>query len=96
MTTIHSTAVIEDGAQLGRDVVVGPYAVIGPDVVVGDECKIFAHAMVSGRTTLGAGCEVHPFAHIGGKTHESCEKTERFMAEKVVKALMQPAQLVAA
>ena len=70
MTTIHPTAVIEDGAQLGRDVVVGPYAVIGPDVVVGDGCKIFAHAMVSGRTTLGAGCEVHPFAHIGGKTQD--------------------------
>lgn len=34
--------------------------------------------------------------HIGGKTHESCEKTEQFMAEKVMKALMQPAQLVAA
>ncbi len=34
--------------------------------------------------------------HIGGKTRESCEKTERFLAEKVVKALMQPAQLVVA
>ena len=70
MSNIHSTAVIEDGAKLGRDVVVGPYAVLGPDVVVGDGCKIFAHAMISGHTTLGAGCEVHPFAHIGGKTQD--------------------------
>jgi hypothetical protein len=34
--------------------------------------------------------------HIGGKTYESCEKTEQFMAEKVVKALMQPVTMVAA
>ncbi|MGI5867850.1 MAG: acyl-ACP--UDP-N-acetylglucosamine O-acyltransferase [Kiritimatiellia bacterium] len=70
MSQIHPTAVIEDGAQLGNGVVVGPYAVIGPNVVLGDGCKIFAHAMVSGHTTLGAGCEVHPFAHIGGKTQD--------------------------
>lgn len=70
MNKIHPTAVIEDGAKIGQDVVIGPYAVIGPHVVLGDGCKIFAHAMVSGHTTLGAGCEVHPFAHIGGKTQD--------------------------
>ena len=70
MTQIHPTAVVENGARLGADVVVGPFAVIGADVVVGDGCKIFGHAMISGQTTLGPGCEVHPFAHIGGKTQD--------------------------
>jgi D-3-phosphoglycerate dehydrogenase len=32
--------------------------------------------------------------HIGGKTYESCEKTEVFMAQKVVEALTKPANLV--
>ena len=53
MTQIHPTAVVENGARLGADVVVGPFAVIGADVVVGDGCKIFGHAMISGQTTLG-------------------------------------------
>ena len=69
-TKIHQTAIVEDGARIGADVEIGPYAVVGADAVVGDGAKIFAHAMVSGRTTLGAGAEVHPFAHIGGKTQD--------------------------
>ncbi len=32
--------------------------------------------------------------HIGGKTYESCEKTELFMARKVVDALAQPAAMI--
>jgi len=67
---IHRTAIIEDGAKIGADVEIGPFAVIGPDAVIGDGAKIFGHAMISGRTTLGPGAEVHPFAHIGGKTQD--------------------------
>ncbi len=70
MSTIHSTAILEAGAQIGRDVEIGPYAVIGSHVMLGDGCKVFGHAMISGHTTLAAGCEVHPFAHIGGKTQD--------------------------
>ena len=70
MNKIHTTAVVEAGAEIGRDVEIGPYAVIGPHVVLGDGCKVFGHAMISGHTTLAAGCEVHPFAHIGGKTQD--------------------------
>lgn len=70
MGKIHATAIVEDGAVLGADVEIGPYAVIGPDAVLGDGCKIFGHAMISGHTKLGERCEVHPFAHIGGKTQD--------------------------
>ena len=70
MSNIHSTAIIEDGAQIGSGVEIGPYAVVGSEVVLGEGCKVFGHAMISGRTRLGAGCEVHPFAHIGGKTQD--------------------------
>lgn len=70
MSKIHPLAVVEDGAILGADVEVGPYAVIGPNVEIGAGSKIFGHAMVSGHTKLGERCEVHPFAHIGGKTQD--------------------------
>lgn len=70
MSQIHQTAIIEDGAKIGSDVEIGPYAVVGPHADIGDGCKIFGHAMISGHTALAAGCEVHPFAHIGGKTQD--------------------------
>ena len=34
--SIHPTAIIDPKAELGADVVVGPYCVIGPDVVIGE------------------------------------------------------------
>jgi len=36
MSTIHPTAIIENGAKIGNDVTIGPYAVIGPNVVLHD------------------------------------------------------------
>lgn len=68
--TIHSTAIIEDGAQLGANVSVGAYAYVGAQVVLGDGCHLHHHANVEGRTTLGNECEVFPFACIGTKTHD--------------------------
>jgi UDP-N-acetylglucosamine acyltransferase len=63
--SIHATAIIERGAQLGRDVQVGPYCVIGPYVVLGDGCRLHHHVTVEGHTTLGEGCEVYPQAVLG-------------------------------
>ena len=50
---IHPTAVIEDGAVLGAEVEVGPFAFVGSQVVVGSGCRIFAHAAITGPVTLG-------------------------------------------
>ena len=64
--TIHSTAIVEDGAQLGESVTVGAYAHLGPHVQIGDGVQIFPKAMVFGRTILGESVEIHPGAVIGG------------------------------
>lgn len=66
MTKIDSTARIEDGAVIGEGVTIGPYCVIGPHVTIGPECQLLSHVTVSGHTTVGAGCVVHPFAALGG------------------------------
>ncbi|HEY8901970.1 MAG TPA: acyl-ACP--UDP-N-acetylglucosamine O-acyltransferase [Chthoniobacterales bacterium] len=50
---IHPTAIVEDGAVLGPEVEVGPYASIGREAVVGAGCRILAHAVLAGRVTLG-------------------------------------------
>lgn len=70
MSTIHPTAVIEDGAILGAEVKVGPYSVVGPHTKIGDGTELMAHAVVDGHTTVGSGCVIHPFARIGGQTQD--------------------------
>jgi UDP-N-acetylglucosamine acyltransferase len=67
---IHPTAIIEAGAQLGADVDLGAYSFVGREVVLGDRARLHHHASVEGRTSLGSGCEVFPYACIGGKTQD--------------------------
>jgi len=67
---IHPTALIDPAARLGADCDVGPYCVIGPDVVIGDRCRLHAHVVVDGHTTLGVENEVFPFACLGLKTQD--------------------------
>ena len=63
---IHPSAIIEDGARIGADVAIGPFCHIGPEVSLGDGVHLHSHVVVTGRTEVGAGTEIHPFAVIGG------------------------------
>lgn len=65
MTTIHPTAIVDQGARLEAGVEVGPYAVIGRDVTIGAGTRIGAHCHVEGRTTLGRNNHLFPFVSIG-------------------------------
>jgi len=65
MTSIHPTAVVEQGAELGEGVEVGPYSVIGSNVKIGAGTQVMAHAVIDGNTRLGEGCRVFPFAAVG-------------------------------
>ena len=67
---IHSTAIVEDGAVLGADVEVGPYAHVGKDVKIGDGTVIKQGAIVDGHTTIGSMCQIFPYACIGMKTQD--------------------------
>ena len=65
MTKIHPTAIVENGAQLGVDVEIGPYCVVGPEVVLGDGTQLQSHVVVTGKTTIGAENVIYPFASLG-------------------------------
>ena len=67
---IHPTAIIESGAELGEDVVIGAYAYVGAQVRLGDGCVLHHHANVEGNTVVGRQCEIFPFACIGMKTQD--------------------------
>jgi len=64
-STIHSTAVIEDGATIGNNVTIGAYCVIGANVVLGDNVTLKSHVSIDGYTTIGDGTTIYPFASIG-------------------------------
>jgi len=69
-TSIHRTAIVEQGAELGPGVVIGPYAFIGPLVRIGAGCVIQAHAIVTGNTSVGDGTVVYSHAVIGGEPQD--------------------------
>lgn len=65
MTDIHPTAIVEDGAQIGVNVTIGPYCVIGPEVELDDGVDLLSHVVVGGRTSVGSNTRIFPFASIG-------------------------------
>ena len=64
--SVHSTAVVEAGAQLGEGVQIGPFAVIESDVQLGDGVIIGPHAVIHSGTVIGARTRVHAHAVLGG------------------------------
>jgi UDP-N-acetylglucosamine acyltransferase len=65
MPQIHHTAIVAPGAALARDVTIGPYCIVGEHVVLEAGVTLRSHVVVDGRTTIGAGTRVFPFASIG-------------------------------
>jgi len=63
--TIHPTAIVHPKAELGRDVLVGPYCTVGAEVVLHDRVQLMSHVVVDGRTTIGEDTIVFPFASLG-------------------------------
>jgi UDP-N-acetylglucosamine acyltransferase len=70
MSKIHPTAIVEDGAILGADVEIGPYASIGHDVKLGDGVIVKQGAIIDGHTTIGEMSQIFPYACIGMKTQD--------------------------
>ena len=67
---IHPTAIVEDGAQLGADVEIGPYAHIGAYAKLGAGTTVGQGAIIDGHTTIGEKCQIFPYALIGMKTQD--------------------------
>lgn len=65
MSHIHSTAIIHQGAVIAPDTLIGPYCVIGPHVHIHSRVVLHSHVVVEGRTTIGEGTKVFPFASLG-------------------------------
>ena len=70
MAKIHPTAIVELGAQLADDVIIGPYCTVSAEAVIGRGTELISHVVIAGNTTLGEGNRVSPFAVLGGQTQD--------------------------
>jgi UDP-3-O-[3-hydroxymyristoyl] glucosamine N-acyltransferase len=57
---VHVTATIAAGAQLGRDVAIGAYAVVGAGAIIGDGVSLGAHTVVGDHVIVGDACQLFP------------------------------------
>ena len=62
---IHPTAIVEDGARLAENVIIGPYCTVGPRVTLAIGVELVSHVAVAGHTRVGSGTRIWPFASIG-------------------------------
>ncbi len=62
---IHPTAIIAEGAVLGADVNIQPYAVIESGAHIGDRTIIGAHSTIGQDTRIGSDCHIHPQVTVG-------------------------------
>ena len=67
---IHPTAMVDRAAQLGNGVKIGPYVTIGPNVKIGAGTTVGQGAIIDGHSTIGAECQIFPYALIGMKTQD--------------------------
>jgi len=64
-TSIHPSAVVAPGAELGRGVRIGPFCMVGANAVLEDGVQLVSHAVVDGHTVIGADSKLYPFTSVG-------------------------------
>ena len=57
---IHSSAIVEDSARVGRQVAIEPGAVIREKVVIGDHTRIGAGSVIGAEARIGSHCNIAP------------------------------------
>lgn len=65
MATVHPSSVVDPKATLEDGVVIGPFCTVGPHVFLGKNVTLVSHVSVDGRTHIGEGTKIYPFASIG-------------------------------
>lgn len=63
---IHPSAIVHPDARIGKDVEIGPFCVIDGDVEIGDGTVLMNNVTVKDGSRIGAHCNIHPGAVVGG------------------------------
>ena len=65
MQNIHSSSIIEEGAEIGKNVTIGPFCHIGKKVKIGDGTTIASHVLIEGETKIGENNRIFAHSAIG-------------------------------
>jgi UDP-N-acetylglucosamine acyltransferase len=76
MPEIHPTSVIEPGAELAPSVKIGPFCHVGKHVQLAERVELLSHVAIAGRTEVGEGSRIFPFASIGHQPQDLKYKGE--------------------
>lgn len=68
--SIHPTAIVHPGAQLGTGVSIGPFSVIGENVQIGDNTSVAAHVVIDGHTCIGRDNRIFSYSALGGEPQD--------------------------
>lgn len=63
--SIHPTAIVAQGAELGPGVHVGPFCTVGPNVVIEAGATLVSHVVVEGHTRIREKAQLFPFCTVG-------------------------------
>lgn len=67
---IHKSVVIEDGAKIAPDVIIGPFCTIGKDVELKPGCRLESNVILKGKVTADEGVRIFSFTTIGSEDSE--------------------------
>ena len=76
---VHASSIIEKGAEIGKNVKIGPFCHIGSTTLLGDGSLIHSNVVIQGQTEIGSNTEIFPFASIGHAPQDL-----KFMGEKSI------------
>jgi UDP-N-acetylglucosamine acyltransferase len=65
MASIHPTAIVEAGAELGDGVSIGAFSIVRAQVRIGAGTSIGPHCVIEGRTSIGRDNRIFQFCSIG-------------------------------
>ena len=65
MASIHPTAIVEPGAELGESVRIDAYSIVRSGVRIGEGSRIGPHCVIEGRTTIGRDNTIFQFCSLG-------------------------------
>jgi UDP-N-acetylglucosamine acyltransferase len=64
---VHPTAIVEDGAQLGDGVEIGPFCMVSAGARLAEGARLVSHAILIGSVEIGPRTVVYPNAVLGGE-----------------------------
>jgi UDP-N-acetylglucosamine acyltransferase len=87
MASVHPTAIVDRGVDLGEGVIIGAYSIIKPGVKIGAGTVIQEHCHIHGVTSIGQKCRIGPNAYVGlPPQHLKCDgaNTRAIIGDEVV------------